>query len=82
MVDWSNLTPEDLHLSNKQLESKNVRNFIILVALKLQNFISEQEENQAVLKDITAKYKNTSEKVLEYDLKFAMYTDKQNHLAQ
>ena len=53
-----------------------------MVALKLQNFISEQEENQAVLKDITAKYKAACERVLEYDLKFAKYSDKQNHLAQ
>ena len=76
VVDWSNLTKEDLRLEIDDLKNQNLRSFIILVALKLQQMISEKEENQAVIDDITAKYKASMEKVLEYELKFEMYQEK------
>ena len=43
--------------------------------------ISENEESISVNTALTEKYKATAEKVMEYELKIAMYEDRQKYLS-
>ena len=72
-VDWPDLN-ENQHLffENKDLKSTSLKNFIILVALKLKYAEEEQKEVQHIKKELVEQQKKEKENEIELQMNVEM----------
>ena len=50
MINWNNLSKEHVEIEDKQLKKWSMKNFIILVALKLQQLTSDLAESESLVR--------------------------------
>ena len=50
MINWNNLSKEHVKIEEKTLKQPKMKNFVILVALKLQQLASELGENESLVR--------------------------------
>jgi len=68
MINWLSLKREDVTLKHTQIEDANLRNFIILTALKIQSLMGDLEEAQELNQSLKFKHRHWKEKELETEI--------------